>query len=185
MTKNLQGLTLDPEGKCKTKGKTKKDRVVKDEVVKCMNTVKEELQNFTFDKYPWKTTIKVPDSSLVEIGDRKISNKKYDDNEELKAFYKKSFGKRRRLSEKEKVFMKEAKFFHQHVDFRRHMLIFKRCGDDTQQECPDCRKHHQDRRIPTGFWQKLGLPKRKQGALFFCPEMEEGSEVTKSLLHQV
>ena len=185
MTKNLQGLTLDPEGKCLTKGKNKKDRVVKEEVVKCMETVKEELGNYTYNKYPWKTTVMTPDSSHVKIEEESYDNRKYDDNEELKAFYKKKFGVRRRYSEKERAFMKEAQFFHKHMDFRRHMMVFKRCGDDEGKECGDCRKHHKENPLPMGFWRRLGLPKRKQGALFFCPEMEENSEHTKSLLHQV
>lgn len=190
MTQQLQGLTLDPEGKCLTGKTTDKpaNRIVKPQITKCMNVVKTELRNYTFNKYPWKTTVKEPDSSSVEISGKVIQNKKYDDQEELQAFYKKAFGPRRRYSEKERVYQKEAKFFHDHLDFRRHMLIFKRCGDNgdgSRQECPDCKNHHKRKPLPMDFWRRLSLPKRSQGALFFCPETEAGSEHAKSLLHQV
>ena len=190
MTKQLQGLTLDPEGKClagKTTNKPK-DRIVKDEIIKCMNVVQRELQDYTFNKYPWKTTVKKPESSSVDIRGKNVNNKKYDDQEQLQAFYKKPFGPRRRYSEQEKVYLKEAQFFHNHVDYRRHMMIFKRCGDNgdgSRHECPDCKQHHKKNPLPMNFWSRLSLPKRQQGAMFFCPEMEAGSEHSKSLLHQV
>ena len=192
MTKTLSGLVLDEHGDCveKVGGKKTKPsaRIKKPQKMRAMERVKTQLQGYKYMGHTWKTAcVPLDESDFVTFDNQQVHNKKHSDWQELDEFYKKPFGPRRTLTEKEKEFKKEAKFFHEHSDSRRHMLIFSTCREgDVKPVCHSCKLFRKYHPLAPGFWEELGVPKRGQGALFFVPEQDtDDPKHSKTLLRQV
>lgn len=176
MTSDFAHTIFDPEGKIlmpdpDADAVDERDpRINKSFLKETLQRCVDIAEDFSFDGYPWKSTKIDPDSGDVVIKGKVLNNTKYTDHEKIVEFYKTNLSNKRvkQLNAENGEYIKECKFFANHLDSRKHALIFARCSTKPCKSCKDFRSRNP---LPKKFHQQIGLPRREEnGALFFVPE---------------
>ena len=186
MTKVVANTVLDPEQKIIKKGmgnaSDASDRIDREVYKKCAQQIQSMLENFQYNNHSWAIGTVDPDNQMRELNGA-VWMPEHEDKETLRQFYLKKHGTRNRPqfnNQEEKEIYKDARYYINHCEVGNHFMAFFRCQDES---CDRCVLKHKHYPVPENFAQKLGLPSRENGALFYIPEkMEEEDGKYKTFL---